>query len=391
MALGHGGSHILKHRYLVRFRPMRFAFVITQSDSIGGSNVHVRDLATALMRDGHEVKVFVGGEGPFTLQLKDLGIPYQIVTNLVHPIDLVCDFKCIFELKNLFKEFKPDLISTHSSKAGQSGRFGGKLAGIPAIFTAHGWLFVDGVSPRRQQVAKIMETLAGKVAAKVITVCDDDRRIAIEKRVLPAGKVITIHNGMPDYPDRANPAAEPVRFVMVARIEYQKDHETLFRALAKVKDRAWGLDLVGDGPRRAEMEALTTELGIADRVKFHGAQRNVRDYLAGAQTFVLVTHYEGFPRSTVEAMRTGLPVIVTDVNGCKEALEEGVTGFSVPVHDVDALALTLAKVIDDPELRRKMGEAGRKRYEAQFTFDQMFAKTKAVYAEVLGKPIEVKG
>jgi glycosyltransferase involved in cell wall biosynthesis len=182
-----------------------------------------------------------------------------------------------------------------------------------------------------------------------------------------------------------------MRFVMVARIDDQKDHATLFRALAKIKDRAWGLDLVGDGPRRSEMEALASELGITYRVKFHGAQRNVRDYLAGAQTFVLVTHYEGFPRSTVEAMRTGLPVIVTDVNGCKEALEEGVTGFSVPVHDVDALAATLAKVIDDPELRRRMGEAGRKRYENQFTFDQMFVKTKAVYAEVLGKSIDLKG
>jgi len=367
---------------------VRIAFVITQAESIGGSNVHVRDLASALLKEGHVVRVFVGGEGPYTETLRDLNIPYTVVQNLVHPISPVTDIKGIFELKRLLKEFHPDLVSTHSSKAGQSGRFAGKLAKVPVLFTAHGWLFVDGVSKNRQRIAQLMEKIAGWVSPKVITVCEDDRRLALEKKVLRPEQVVTVHNGMPDLPDRAEPSRTPPRLLMVARISDQKDHPTLFRALAKLKDSEWFLDLVGGGNDQPKLEALAEELGIADRVTFHGAQKIVRKYLMDAQIFVLATHYEGFPRSTVEAMRSGLPVVVTDVNGCIEALEPGITGFAVPVHDIDALADALGKLIDDPALRSQMGAAGRARYETHFTFDIMFAKTKTVYEEMLGRPLQ---
>lgn len=366
---------------------MRFAFVCTHAGSIGGSYVHVRDCSAALIREGHQVKVFVGGTGPFTESLDSMGVPYYSLTNLTRPIRPDKDWRAIRELQSALTQYQPDLISCHSTKAGMVGRIAGKHAGIPTLFTAHGWTFVDGIPPLQRKLVLAIERYCAKLGPQIICVCDEDRKLALANGIGDPDKFTVVHNGMPDFPDRSDPSTEPPRIVSIARLDSQKDHPTLFNALSQLKDLPWNLDLVGDGERREEYEQMVRGLGIGDRVHFHGSQKNVRPFLSQAHIFALVTNYEGFPRSTLEAMRTGLPVVVTDVNGCKEALIEGETGLTVPLHDVDALAQALRGLLIDPVRRKRMGERGRQRYEDNFTFDAMFAKTKAVYERVLGKPL----
>ncbi len=171
---------------------------------------------------------------------------------------------------------------------------------------------------------------------------------------------------------------------MTARFQAQKDHPSLFRALAGLTDRPWTLELVGDGPDIDACRSLAAGLGIADRTVFAGQCRDVAERLARADIFVLASKWEGFPRSILEAMRAGLPVIASDVGGCRESVVESETGFLVPREDPESLRSRLAELMSSPELRRKMGKAGRERFERHFTFDAMYEKTAAVYREAAG-------
>ena len=117
---------------------------------------------------------------------------------------------------------------------------------------------------------------------------------------------------------------------MVARFEPQKDHPSLLKALARLRNHAWRLELIGEGPLLERTRDLARSLGIADRVEFLGQRSDVAERLATSQVYVLSSNWEGFPRSILEAMRAGLPVVASDVAGVSEAVVDGVTGYVVP-------------------------------------------------------------
>jgi glycosyltransferase involved in cell wall biosynthesis len=133
------------------------------------------------------------------------------------------------------------------------------------------------------------------------------------------------------------------------------------------------------------MQALARTLGIQDRVRFLGQRMDVDQLLAAAQISLLVTNWEGFPLSILEAMRAGLPVIATSVAGIGEAVTDGETGYLVPRGDVDLLRNRIERLLTDPGLRVQLGRGGRERYERHFTLDHFVARTLAVYEEVLAE------
>ena len=163
----------------------------------------------------------------------------------------------------------------------------------------------------------------------------------------------------------------------------QKDHATLFQALGGLRHLTWHLDLVGDGPLARASEQLAAKLGIADRITFWGARRDVAERLASAQAFILSSNFEGFPLSVLEGMRAGLPVIASSVGGTSESVDEGETGFLVERGDVTGFRERLAAVIADADLRIRLGARGRQRFEQEFTLERCFAHTLAVYQDVL--------
>lgn len=368
-----------------RDRGLRIVYVITRSDIIGGAQVHVRDIALGLLHEGHVVTVLVGGEGPFTEELAAKGIPYRCLRHLVRPIRPGTDIRGFGELRAALAELQPDVVSTHSSKAGWLGRLAARSLGIPVVFTAHGWAFTEGVPERKRRVYALAERLASAFANRIITVSDYDRKQALRWRIAPAPKLVTVHNGLHDVAPRlyARPAVHPVRIVMVARFEPQKDHVTLLRALAGLTDLPWELELIGDGPLLEDVRAEAGRLGIRERIRFLGARKDVAERLAMAQVFVLASNWEGLPRSILEAMRAGLPVVASDVGGVCEAVLDNHSGFLVPRKDVEALRARLRQLIDNPSLRVKMGHAGRSRFKHHFTFRIMFSKTIQVYKSVL--------
>jgi glycosyltransferase involved in cell wall biosynthesis len=366
---------------------VRIAFIITRSDDIGGAQIHVRDLSTALRAAGHDAVVLAGANGVLAEELRAHGVPYFSLQHLAREVGPLYDIRCFSELRATLREIQPDIISTHSTKAGFIGRIAGKTLGIPTLFTAHGWGFTEGRPPLQALAFWAVERTTAAWAARIITVCESDRKAAVRARVTSSDRLVTIHNAMPDIDAtlRASPGKSPAQLVMVARLSRWKDHPALLHALAGLKELDWQLEFVGDGPLRGQVEALTQTLGLAARVTFLGSRRDVPARLAEAQVFLLTSKWEGFPRSILEAMRAGLPVVASDVGGVKESVVDGVTGFVIPRGDADCLRACLRQLITSPELRVRMGAAGRARYEEMFTFDRLVERTTQVYALVLGR------
>lgn len=366
---------------------MRIAFIITRLDDVGGAQIHVRDLSKALRAAGHDVAVIAGTNGVLADELKSNGVTFYSVHYLAREVSPFQDVRCISELRETLREIQPDIISTHSTKAGFIGRIAGKSLGIPTLFTAHGWGFTDGRPPLQVAGFWAVERTTSPLAARIITVCESDRNAALRAHVAASDRLVTIHNAMPDVDEtlRAKPGKSPARLVMVARLSRWKDQPTLLHALSGLKDLDWQLELVGDGPYRGQLEELAQNLGLASRVTFLGYRHDVPERMAEAQVFLLISKWEGFPRSILEAMRAGLPVVASDVGGVQESVVDGKTGFVIPRGDVDGLRECLRKLITSSELRVSMGEAGRARYEEKFTFDLLVERTTKVYESVLGK------
>jgi glycosyltransferase involved in cell wall biosynthesis len=370
---------------------MRIAYVVTRADSIGGAHIHVRDLSVALRAAGHEAIVLSGQVGQFAEQLAEQRVPYYPLRHLVRSIVPWRDAAALLEIRAHLKWLSPDLISAHSSKAGWLCRLVGAELGIPTLFTAHGWAFTTGVPALPARLYRWAERLTARFADRIITVSEYDHQLALRYRVVSAGKLVTVHNGMPDIPPwlRARPERDPVRLVTIARLQPQKDHTTLLRALAQLQSEAWTLDMIGDGPLRADATALANDLGIGHRVRFLGARRDIAEQLAEHELFLLISHWEGFPRSILEAMRAGLPVVASDVGGVRESVTDGETGFVVPPNDVEAVRARVALLLANPGIRSRLGAAGRRRYERHFTFDHMLRETIAVYSAVTRHPIVI--
>lgn len=364
---------------------MRIAYIITRSDDLGGAQIHVRDLTSALHGSDHEVVVLVGGGGVLARQLEARGVEVVQLRHMARPIRPFSDFRALRELIGGLRRIRPDIISTHSSKAGILGRLAGRRLGIPTITTAHGWLFDLPLKGRRQRLVWRIEKGMAPLARRIVTVCESDRQLAIDSGVSEPDRFVTIHNAMPDVERdlRADASVAPPRLLMVARFAAQKDHATLFRALANLTDLEWTLDLVGSGPLEESVRTLSRSLGLSERVRFLGMREDVPELIAGSQLYLLVSHWEGFPRSILEALRGGLPVIASDVGGVREAVIDGETGFVVPENDDVLLADRLKQLIQDAELRATMGQAAREHYEAHFTFDRLVGETLSLYESVL--------
>lgn len=364
----------------------RILYLITQG-ILGGAQTHILHLATHLNRQ-FDIHVAMGNQGALWNKLKNEGVPVYHVQSMVRPLSPVKDLKGLRETVKLIKKVKPDLISTHSSKAGILGRLAARMCGIPALFTAHGWAFTEGVPYWKRKFYIKVERIAARWARKIICVSQYDHRLACSFAVGRAEQLITIHNGIPPIPNDhlAQPDKEnPVRLVMVARFSEPKDHSLLFRALGEMQiNKAVEVTLVGDGPLLLPCKELARQTGLENKIIFWGARTDVPKILAQGQIFLLLSRWEGFPRSILEAMRAGLPVIASDVGGIRESVIDGKTGFLVPRDDIEMLKNRLRILIYNPDLRIQMGKNGRERFVQNFTFDRMANETVRVYREILG-------
>ncbi len=363
---------------------MNILFVITRADAIGGAQVHVKDLAIALQSDRHKVLVLTGESGIYNDDLRDAGIESVSCEYLQKQINPIADGKSFRYILNVIDLFKPDLIAAHSSKTGILGRLASQITKVPCIFTAHGWSFTTGIPEPNRTIYRWLEKLTASLADKIICVSEYDRQIGL-KAGMNSQQLLTVHNGMKDVSPqlRANPAeSDPVKIAMVARFDRQKDHATLIEAF---KDVNAELILVGDGPSLVKTKQKVEQLGISHKVSFLGFRQDIAEILAQVQVYALISNWEGLPCTIIEAMRSGLPVIASDVGGVKEIVLEGQTGYLVPRGDIQGLRQKLNYLIGNEPARISMGIMGRQKYESQLTFKHMYEQTLTAYQEVIGQ------
>jgi glycosyltransferase involved in cell wall biosynthesis len=361
----------------------KILFIITKSE-LGGAQSHVKSLIEKLYQK-YEIALATGEEGALAETLKAMGVKVYLIPSLIRAINPLTDFSAIKQTVDLIRQLQPHMLHLHSSKAGIVGRIAGAICRVPTVFTAHGWGFTPRTPLIRRIVAYISEKIGGLLAAKIICVCESDRQLALSYKIGRPQSLVTIRSGIDDNAvTLANPALQPPRLIMVARFNEQKDQATLLEAIARLSQSDIHLDLVGSGILLESCQQMAHRLGIADRVSFLGDCNNVTALLARSQIFILATHYEGLPICILEAMRAGLPVIATNVNGIAEQVIDGKTGFLVPHADVVALANVLEVAIAHPELRQKLGKAGREKFLQEFTSDGAIVQTESVYHSVLG-------
>ncbi len=361
-------------------------YIITKSE-LGGAQRNVYDLISNFQKD-YEVHLATAINGQLTEKAIALGVRVHLIPNLTRSINLFSDFLAVKQCISLINIIKPDIIHAHSSKAGVVARLAGAICRIPTVFTAHGWGFTPGTPKLRRNIALVSEKLLATLATKIICVCESDHQLALKFGVGTQKSLVTIYNGVSDISvPIINASLQSPRLIMVARLNEQKDQTTLLKSIAKLKKLDFHLDFVGSGTSMEECKGLAQSLEITNKVSFLGDRTDVPSLLAQSQIFILSTHYEGFPISILEAMRAGLPVVATRVNGIPEQIENEKTGLLVPHEDVEALSNALSKLIDSPQMRQQMGEAGRQKFVQEFIVERMVTEVQAVYKEILDNRI----
>jgi glycosyltransferase involved in cell wall biosynthesis len=357
----------------------RILFLITRAE-LGGGQTHVADLLRGL-RTEFEVHLGTGETGYLTEIARELDVPVHLIPSLVQPLSPVKDLAALEQCRRLIREIKPDLVHTHTSKAGLIGRAAARLTGVPSVFTAHTWCFTEGTSWKWSLLGTPLERLAATWCERIIDVSDANRNLAVSKRVGTTARHVTIHNGIPDHPLRSAPGKRAVpRIIMLARFAPQKAQSLLVKAVEGI-GQPFELVLVGDGPTRGAVREQVFKAGLSERVIFLGQRLDVPELLAASDIFALFTHWEGFPITILEAMRAGLPSVVSDVGGVREAVHES-CGKIVAPGDVAGFRDALQALLADASLRRQMGAAARARYETNYTVQSMLEKTVAVYRAV---------
>ncbi|MCB9481229.1 MAG: glycosyltransferase family 4 protein [Desulfobacteraceae bacterium] len=353
---------------------MKIAFLITRSDTIGGAHVHVKDLAVKLGNDGHDVAVLIGGNGVFSDILKKSGVMVRNLKYLKRHINPFYDALALLEIRKELKIINPDLLTIHSSKSGILGRIASINLKFPVIFTVHGWSFTEGISFFKRKVFFILEKILVPLTSRIVCVSDYDRNLALDMKLTAgSGKIITIHNGITELKNLENLAdfeSDIPFFLMIARFDEQKDHESLFYAAKKIENLK--IDLIGSGSSFERMKSLSKELKLDEQVRFLGEFLVDEKVFTKYQGYILISNWEGLPISIIEAMRAGLPVVASNVGGCCEEVFDGVNGFLIEKNNINIIAEKLSMLSKDKNMRKKFGKRSRQIFKEKFEFGKMY-------------------
>lgn len=362
-------------------------FIVTRVDEIGGAQIHVRDVACRLSSEGNSVWVISGDriDKKYKKQLIANGIVFTGLRTLKRAINPLTDIFTLVKIIKIIRKIKPDIVSLHSSKAGFIGRVAAYITATRSIFTAHGWSFSEGVRSNLIRFYILLERLASKLTDRIVTVSCYDKELALKNRIAPKQKIVVIHNAVLDISPKkiAKPELSPCRIVMTARFAPPKDHIGLLNTLKDIRHLDWRLDLVGKGVKLNSIKQLVDKYELNDRTTFHGQTNRVEEILGKSSMFVLVTDWEGLPRSIIEAMRAGLPIVASKVGGISELVKNGENGYLVKRRNYAELRKKMLELIVDSTKRKKMGKISRMMYEKKYKFDEMYKKTLDLYKELL--------
>jgi glycosyltransferase involved in cell wall biosynthesis len=356
----------------------------------------------AIRAAGYRV-VGASAPGPHVEALARRGIDHVPLAHATRAMAPVEDARALAELVGLFRRLRPEIVHTHTPKPGVYGRLAARLARVPVIVnTVHGlYALPDDPWPKRATVYAL-ERLAATWSHVEIVVSPEDAH-TLRRLHLPAARVVVFGNGIDlarfdpatvsaDDRDAARrelgaTADDDLVVGLVGRLVREKGYPEVFQAAARLRSRFPQLRVAVVGPEEPDKsDALTArDRGAAERagVRFLGGRDDVVGLYAGMDIHVLASHREGFPRSPMEASAMGVPVVATDIRGCRQAVDHGITGLLVPARDPEALATAIARLAADPGERRRLGAAARRKALAEFDERRCVDLTLATYGRLL--------
>lgn len=301
-----------------------------------------------------------------------------------------------------------DVVHVHTPIVGVIGRLAAKWSRVPVrLYTAHGFYFHDDMKPSVRRFCVAVERRAARWGHFIFTQSDEDREAAIRERICPADAIETIGNGIDTQaefnPERITPdeqkrlrdefglSGDAPTIGIVARLVREKGAFEFADAVAEIRRTlpdvqiVWiGGALPSDRDDSTEMfQARLRELGIADAFHFTGFRDDVAELMSLCDVYTLPSWREGMPRSIIEAMSMGLPVVATNIRGCREEVVDGETGYLVPVRDPAALADRLLRILKDRDTAKEMGQASRRRAVEHFDFRLVLDRQWRVYERLL--------
>jgi glycosyltransferase involved in cell wall biosynthesis len=370
--------------------------------NLGGAALSVLELAAGQRARGHDVLVVAGtipaGETSMEYVADERGVPYLHLPVLTRELSLRNDVRATNLLHRVLRDRRPDVLHTHTAKAGATGRIAAVLAARArpkaVVHTFHGHVLSGYFDSRRERAFRLAERALGRVTDRVIAVSEQVRDDLLAFRVVPARKLAVIHYGFDldrrvggaaaaRISKRAAAGAGDAQFVIgwAGRLSEIKRPLDLVRTAAKVDGSL--LVLAGDGPLRGEVEALASRLGIDERVRLLGYADDLGDWYGAFDAFLLTSANEGAPVVAIEALAAGVPVVATDAGGTRTVVDDAESGYVVPVGDVATLAARLRELRDDAALRTRLGETGAARMRERFSTERMVGETQALYEDVL--------
>jgi glycosyltransferase involved in cell wall biosynthesis len=364
---------------------------------------------SAFRAAGYEV-VGVSAPGPFVPAVEARGVRHVPLANATRAMAPHRDVLAVEELRRLFRRLRPDIVHTHNPKPGLYGRLAARAARVPVVVnTVHGLYALPGDPLAKRAVVYGLERIAAACSDAELVQNPEDVPVLRDRLRIPAERITLLGNGVDlgrFHPDPAPPGVrtrirgelglrdDDVVVLAVGRLVLEKGYAELFEAWDEVRRAHPRAVLVVAGPsdddKADAVPAAVRDAAAAGGVRFLGMRSDVEDLYRAADLYVLASHREGYPRSAMEAAACGLPVVATDIRGCRQVVEDGVTGTLVPVRSAPALSRALAGLVADGERRRAFGAAAEARARSEFDQQRVIDTTLRTYRRLLaarGRPL----
>jgi glycosyltransferase involved in cell wall biosynthesis len=357
----------------------------------------LRSWFDTLRAQGHEVHLYAT-LGEFAPRLAARGV---VVHDVAIPRRIAPrgDLRALWRLYRAFRSLRPDIVHTHTSKAGFIGRLAAWLARVPVIIHTMHEPPHNAAGGRLTRLLYIgLERLAAHFADHVVTVSRANEREILRQRLVAPQKLSVIREGLDLalYPPAADPRAA-VRALgipdhapvvgTVGRLEPAKGHTWLIRAVPRIlaETPEARFVIVGGGYLRPALQAEIDALGVAERVFLTGYREDMLELMQGFDVFALPSLWEGLGIVLLEAMAYARPLVASAVGGVNDVIVDGETGLLVAPRDSDALACAISTLLRDPDRRAALGAAGRRRLEREFRDEVCNAELGALYDRLLSK------
>lgn len=386
-------------------RAIRVARVIARLN-IGGPAQHVVLLSAGLERTRFTTTLITGvvgkDEGDFTGIARARGVEPIVIPELGRAVHPGRDLVALLKLVRLFRRIRPDIVHTHTAKAGALGRLAARVAGVPmTVHTFHGHVLDGYFSPSVTRFFLMIERRLARTTDRLVTVSPRLRDQLLAMRVGRPDQVEVVPLGLDLGKFRQTRAATGgVRASLgltpgtpllgsVGRLVPIKDHSTLLRAMALVEtgSQAAHLVLVGDGEERPALTRLAGELGVSARVHFLGWRSDLETILSELDVVVCSSRNEGTPVAVIEAMAAGVPVLSTDVGGVADLVSHGETGWLVPPGDPASMARAVELLVSDQILRGRLAAAGRAVALERYDVARLIPRMEALYTDLINEKL----